>query len=154
MNFKVFISVNIHPVALSWSSREREHPALAARSLLHLVWDTLEIHVSSPVKMPLGFRSDQRSWNVSSCRDIVPRAALCLYKSHDHDRSCVHWLDEHSIYRKNSISSCTKIRLLCNSIVILFELHNNLTCVNHWIYTYSVWCGIRPCGRERGCREL
>jgi hypothetical protein len=43
MNFKVFISVNIHTVALSWSSREREHPAPAARSLLHLVWDTLYI---------------------------------------------------------------------------------------------------------------
>jgi hypothetical protein len=40
MNFKVFISVNIHTVALSWSSREREHPAPAVRSMLHLVWDT------------------------------------------------------------------------------------------------------------------
>jgi hypothetical protein len=43
MNFKAFISVNIHTVALSWSSREREHPAPAARSMLHLVWDTLYI---------------------------------------------------------------------------------------------------------------
>jgi hypothetical protein len=41
MNFKVFISVNIHTVALSWSSREREHPAPAARSMLYLVWDSL-----------------------------------------------------------------------------------------------------------------
>jgi hypothetical protein len=40
MNFKAFISVNIHTVALSWSSRERDHPAPAARSMLHLVWDT------------------------------------------------------------------------------------------------------------------
>jgi hypothetical protein len=44
MNFKVFISVNIHTVALSWSSRERDHPAPAARSMLHLVWHTLDIH--------------------------------------------------------------------------------------------------------------
>jgi hypothetical protein len=43
MNFKVFISVNIHTVALSWRSREREHPAPAARSMRHLVWDTLNI---------------------------------------------------------------------------------------------------------------
>jgi hypothetical protein len=41
MNFKVFISVNIHTVALAWRSREREHPAPAARSMVHLVWDTL-----------------------------------------------------------------------------------------------------------------
>jgi hypothetical protein len=40
INFKVFISVNIHKVALSWSSREHAHPAPAARSMLHLVWDT------------------------------------------------------------------------------------------------------------------
>jgi hypothetical protein len=33
MNFKVFISFNIDTVALSWSNREREHPAPAARSM-------------------------------------------------------------------------------------------------------------------------
>jgi hypothetical protein len=44
MNFKVFISVTIHTVALSWSSREREHPAPAAKSMLHLVWDTLYLN--------------------------------------------------------------------------------------------------------------
>jgi hypothetical protein len=43
MNFKVFTSVNIHAVALSWSRREREHPAPAARSMLRSVWDTLSI---------------------------------------------------------------------------------------------------------------
>jgi hypothetical protein len=45
MNFKVVILVNIHTVALSWSSREREHPAPAGRSMLHLMWDTLESEI-------------------------------------------------------------------------------------------------------------
>jgi hypothetical protein len=40
MNFKVFISVNIHTVALSWNCRESEHPTPAPGSMLHLVWDT------------------------------------------------------------------------------------------------------------------
>jgi transposase len=104
--FKVFISVNIHTVALSWSSCEREHSAPAARSMLHLVWDNisdvcdlvtsrLEISISiSALARGFGCKRDRIMSGLAHSLESPEMRGRHQELSEDQEREILAWINK------------------------------------------------------------